>query len=161
MLFITLIILAVLLFQFANVLGFWFWFFLLWVSFLGFFSGFSFVYWVFLSMFKQNYAVVSLVPCTMALLLWYLPFGCFGMHKQFKCRQVIFLHVVLYDTIWHASFFNTFVYRMNAENANSVVKPFAWFLLNLHISWKPFSNQVIKICLWIYFAKEFWRQLKI
>lgn len=85
-------------------------------------------------MFKQNYAVVSLVPCTMALLLWYLPFGCFGMHKQFKCRQVIFLHVVLYDTIWHASFFNTFVYRMNAENANSVVKPFAWFLLNLHIS---------------------------
>lgn len=88
----------------------------------------------FLSMFKQNYAVVSLVPCTMALLLRYSPFGCFGMHKQFKCRQVTFLHVVLYDTIWHASFFNTFVYRMNAENANSVVKPFAWFLLNLDIS---------------------------
>lgn len=55
-------------------------------------------------MHKQNYAVGSLVPCTMALLLCYFLFGYFGMHKQFKFRHVIFLHVVLYATIWHASF---------------------------------------------------------
>lgn len=99
----------------------------------GFFFFFLLIGFFFLSIFKQNYAVVSLMPCTMALLLWYFPFGCFGMHKQFKCRQVIFLHV-FYDTTWHASFFNIFVYRINAENSNSVVKPFAWFLLNLDIS---------------------------
>lgn len=50
--------------------------------------------------------------------------------------------------------FHTFIYRMNAENANSVVKPFVWSLLNWEISWKPFSNQVIKICLWIQFASR-------
>lgn len=55
-------------------------------------------------MHEQNYAAVSRVSCTMALLLPYLPFGYSGMHKQFKCRQVTFLHVVLYTTIWHASF---------------------------------------------------------
>lgn len=43
---------------------------------------------------------------------------------------------------------------MNAENANAVVKPFAWSPLNLEISWKPFSNQVIMICLWIQFASR-------
>lgn len=75
-------------------------------------------------MHEQNYA--SSVSCTMALLLYCFPFRYSGMYNQFKHREVTFFHVVLYATIWHASFFNIFLFKISAENANSVVKPFAW-----------------------------------
>jgi len=97
-------------------------------------------------MHEQNYAVVSLVPYTMAVLLCYFPFGYFGMHKV-SMQAGHFSPCCLMCYHMASLIFNTFVYRMNAENANSVVEPFAWSPLNLEISRKPISNQVIKICL--------------
>lgn len=64
---------------------------------------------------------------------YYFPFRYSGMYKQLKCRQVSYLHVVLYATIQHASFFNVFLFKTSAENANSVVKPCAWSPLNVEI----------------------------